>query len=197
MNRFKINKKTFIKSAGLLAILSAIGFGLTLSTPDRVFYAWTGLSGAVLAGPAYMGVYMFLENDKNASIVNLAAFLMMAGLPLVAGIYLFAYVDAILEIGIYQSEVGNMILLAIDGGSSLTYGAGLVFFSIASRRTTLPEWFSWLGIVSGILGMFWLGFFWAPGFAEGEIGFWIPVVGLMLALIWQIILGVFMLRARE
>jgi hypothetical protein len=192
-----ISNEAFIKSAGLLAILSTVGYALTLHNADRVFYAWAGLIATVLAGPAYVGAYLFLKNDENETLARLGIFLMMTGLPLVAGIYVCAYVDAILDVDVYRSAAGVMILIAINGGSTLSYGLGVLFLSLASRRTALPRWFQWLGIVSGTLGLFWIGFHWLPHFKDGEIGFFIPVVGLLLSLVWQLILGVHMLRENQ
>jgi len=157
-NQNAIGNNNFIRLAGLLAILSTVGFALTLNNADRVFYAWAGLSATVLTGPAYLG--------------------------------------AILEVEVYRSALGGMILTAINVGSTLTYGVGVLLLSLASRRTAMPRYFQWLGILSGTLGLFWIGFHWVPGFKDGEIGFWIPVVGLLLTLIWQVILGVYMLRSK-
>ena len=99
-----ISNEAFIKSAGLLAILSTVGYALTLHNADRVFYAWAGLIATVLAGPAYVGAYLFLKlflkNDENETLARLGIFLMMTGLPLVASIYVFAYVDAILDVDV-------------------------------------------------------------------------------------------------
>jgi len=155
------------------------------------------LLGTVLAGPAYVGVYLFLKNDENEMNSKLGTFFMMLGLPLVAGIYVMAYVDAVLDAGVYDGAADVMNLLTIDGGSFLTFGVGGLFLALASRRgTSLPGWFQWLGIVAGILGFFWIAFFWVPGFLPGQIGFFVPMVGMVLSLIWQLALGIFMLRSQ-
>jgi len=191
-----MNNKFFIKLAGLLAILSTVGYVLTINRADRVLYGWAGLIATVLAGPAYMGVYLFLKNDENARLAKLGTYLMMAGLPLVAGIYVTAYIEAVLNAPVYDGAIDLMNIVNMDGGSFLTFGVGGIFLSLASRRTTLPGWFQWLGIVAGILGLFWFGFNWMPGFKQGDIGFFIPIIGMMLSLIWQLLLGVYMLRAK-
>ena len=143
-----MNNKFFIKLAGLLAILSTVGYVLTINRADRVLYGWAGLIATVLAGPAYMGVYLFLKNDENARLAKLGTYLMMAGLPLVAGIYVTAYIEAVLNAPVYDGAIDLMNIVNMDGGSFLTFGVGGIFLSLASRRTTLPGWFQWLGIVA-------------------------------------------------
>jgi len=189
--------KKYIRSLGLLAILSTIGYILTLNQSNRIIYGWSGLIATVLAGPAYVGVYMYIKNAENEKLTKLGLLFMMAGLPLVAGIYVIAFIDAVLGAGIYDGAVDLINFATINGGSFLTFGISGLLLSLASKRgTNLPAWLQWLGIVAGILGLFWFGFYWIPGFFPGQIGFFIPVVGMILSLLWQLTLGVFMLRSK-
>lgn len=189
-----MKNKSIIRGMGLLAILSTIGYILTINQTNRIIYGWSGLTATVLVGPAFIGVYLYVKNDQNEKLAKWAIIFLMAGLPLVAGIYVIAFLEAVLEAGIYDGAVDTMIMVVMDGGSFLTFGISGILFSLAIRRgTSLPRWFfQWLGIAAGILGLFWFGFLWLPGFLPGQIGFMIPRVGAALSLIWQFGLGVFM-----
>jgi len=192
-----MTNKKYIRGLGLLAILSTIGYILTLNQANRIIYGWSGLIATVLAGPAYVGVYLYMKNAENEKLTKLGLLFMMAGLPLVAGIYVIAYIDAVFSAGIYEGAINMMNLATINGGSFLTFGVSGLLLSLASKRgTNLPGWLQWLGIVAGVLGLFWFGFYWIPGFSPGQIGFFVPVAGMILSLFWQLILGVFMLRSK-
>ena len=189
--------KKYIQILGLLAILSTIGYILTLNQANRIIYGWSGLIATVLAGPAYVGVYLYLKNEENGKLAKFGLLFMMAGLPFVAGIYVIAYIEALFSTGIYDGAINAMNLATINGGSFLTFGVSGLLLSLASKRgTNLPGWLQWLGIVAGVLGLFWFGFYWVPGFFPGQIGFIIPMAGMILSLLWQLTLGVFMLRSK-
>ena len=192
-----MGRKTFLRILGLFAILSTLGYVLTLNQSNRVIYGWSGLIATVLAGPAYVGVYLFLKNPQNENLSRWGLLFMMAGLSLVAGIYVIAYIEALFGVDVYGGTADAINMATINGGSVLTFGISGLLYSLASMRdTAVPRWHQLLGVIAALLGITWIFFFWAPGFAPGQIGFFIPVAGMILSLIWQLFLGIFMIREK-
>jgi ABC-type proline/glycine betaine transport system permease subunit len=53
-----------------------------------------------------------------------------------------------------------------------------------------------LGVVAGGLGLLWALTFWAPGFKTLQIGFFVIMLGMVIALVWQLFVGIIMIRKR-
>ena len=88
-------------------------------------------------------------------------------------------------------------IVTIIIGSFLTMAVSPGLISVAGMGSMLvPKWLAWFGLIVGVLNITWLGFFWLPGFRPGEALFFIPFVAYGLSLVWQVILGVIMMRYR-
>jgi hypothetical protein len=196
--------QSFINIAGILSILSALGYLGTMMTNfgigDRMAYGWLGLFGTVLLVPSICGFYLLFRSDSKQHLLMMGTILMLVGAVFVAGIYLAAMITS--AISAYDSlsepalkevfeafiQVINMVTIII--GSFLTYGISPLLLGLSARSSSLmPKWVAWIAIVGGVAGFAWLGFGWLL-----PLSFLIFFPSAILITIWQLAIGFYMFR---
>ncbi len=166
---------------------------------------WLFVLAPVLAIGAALGLFQALRGAGDLMWIAVVAFVI--GLLLVIArsliglglIYELApdYVDASgaarLSLEVTADTLSTIGVLADLVANALTFGIGVLLFSLAILRTSVaPKWVGWLGLLVALLGG-WLSLigpasevFEIIGFV-GFIGFWV----------WMIVIGGILWRAQE
>ena len=211
-----MSRKALVRTDGVCAILSALLYLATMATNlaggSRMLYGWLGFLGTILFIPMTVGFYQFLHAERNLLQLQLGAIANFTGAPLVAGIYMLAMVDSatqpLLELAnaqataatqpildTYQAITDTLNLIAIDIGSALTLGVAGLLISLASLRSSVaPRWVGRLGVIAGGWSFLWLLFGWTSPTLPLALVAIIASAGMLVALVWQIAMGVIMLR---
>lgn len=206
--------KGFIRLSGVLFLVSGLFFiGTSAALGNRVLYSWLGLGGSILLMASMWGLFEFIKIDGKQGALKFGVSTMLIGSVFLILLYLLAYigaftfnnpiwqewaaeatptmqpfVDMIIEANMYTNMV--VVLFA----SSLTYGVAPLLIVIAAWRTTaVPQWLNWIGLVSGLLGLLWIGWGWL--IPPERILIFLP--GVFLAYLWQLILAIVMVRYKE
>jgi hypothetical protein len=211
-----MSNRAFVKAGGVLAILSAllyVGTMVTnLSGGSSFVYGWLGLLATILFIPMTVGFYQFLRVERNQLSLQGGAIAYFVGAPFVAAIYILRLVDGAAGpflaeasaqatsatqpiLDLYEAVNRMLGVIAIDIGSAMTLGVGGLLIALASLRTSVvPRWLGWLGVVAGVWGFLWLLFGWTSPTLPLALVAIVASVGMILALVWQFIMGVLMLR---
>jgi len=195
-------------------LLSGLCFvGTTVFLGDRILCAWLGLVGTVLLMASMWGIYEPVKPLGKSGALKLGVGAMLIGSVFLILLCLIAYFGAVSIMNpvwedltaqatpntqLFMDVISEIHMVAniavIWFGSVLTYGLAPLFIAIAAWRTTVvPQWLNWLGLVSGLLGLLWAGWGWALG--PENILILLPAV--ILACLWQLSLGVSMIRHKE
>ena len=204
----------FIRLSGVLFFVSGLLFiGTSLVLGNRILYSWLGLGATILLMASMWGLFEFIKVEGKPGALKFGVSAMLIGSIFLILLYLLSYIDAltfsspmweewtaqvtpamqplvdiITEANMYTSMV--VILFA----SSLTYGVAPLLIVIAAWRTTaVPQWLNWIGLVSGLLGLLWIGWGWL--IPPERILIFLP--GVFLAYLWQLILAIVMVRHKE
>jgi|GEM_PF-3787377 len=199
---------SFIKIAGLLSILSALGYLGTMISNftqlSRLAYGWFGIFATILLIPAMWGLYLHQHRDAKQPLIMLGIIVMFIGSVFVVGIYLAAMISAQFE-AFYASMSDQAVVDSIDAalavfnlvmiivGSFLTYGVSPLLLGLAAMPSkTMPQWVSWLAVIGGIAGFYWIGFGWLFPISPLLI-----LPSALLITFWQLAIGFYMLRGYE
>lgn len=211
-----IPSKSFVRTGGVLAILSSLLYLGTVATNllggnDSV-YGWLGLLATILFVPMAVGFYQFLRAERNLTSLQGGVIAYFVGAPFVAGIYILRLLSGAANpylaeasaqatnatqplLDMYEAINQILNLITIDIGSALTLGLGGLLIALASLRTSVvPRWVGWLGVVAGVWGFLWLLFGWtAPALPLALVAI-VASIGMLVSLAWQIVMGLLMLR---
>jgi len=202
-----LSNNEFVKIGGVLTILSGFLFGLTFNQPNRLLYAWAGILGTLLIVPMALTVKEFLESEQNRLYLFVGVNSELTGAILLISLYTGALMLEFLNntnfvapdiVTAFQAAADSIRYLSINLGSFLTMGLGGLLFGYSSLKgNKLPRWHSYFGIAVGLLNFTWLVWWQISFFNPGQIGFMIPFIAYILFIVWQIILGIYMIRAKE
>lgn len=172
-------------------------------------YGWFGILGSLFTLPAIIGYYKYLEKEKEMQWIP--AVIIFHGVLLLTIAYIIPLLISHGIVPQYMTEVNpakiaslEMIAwvliflenLFINIGTLITVATGIALIAIFDlKKSIMPKWVNWLGIVTGILSFSALGLL-----SSGTVYLIFNIlfiIDLVLMLIWMAIVGVLLILKKE
>jgi len=172
-------------------------------------YGWFGILGSLFTLPAIIGYYKYLEKEKEMQWIP--AVIIFHGVLLLTLAYIIPLLISHGIVPQYMAEsdaarqaslemiawvlifVENLLIII---GTIVTVATGIALIAIFDlKKSIMPKWVNWLGIVTGVLSFGLLGLL-AKGVVFQVFNI-ITIIDLTLMLVWMFIVGILLIKKKE